>query len=187
MFRNTLRLALLVCLVVLMSPAYMPALLHVVAFVTERPVTVDSRAVGYRVEEGERTASGRLEARGRRVTLTADPRGHFQTDAQINGRTGEVMVDTGATSVALRQEDIGRLGLRPVPPSAYTVPISTANGSARAARVVLDEIRIGDVRVKKVEALVMPEKSLSTNLLGMSFIRRLSNVEMVGNRLTFQE
>jgi aspartyl protease family protein len=187
MFRNTLRGALLISLLVLMSPAYMPALLHVVAFVTERPVTVDTRAGGYRVEEGEPTIGRPATAGDRTVTLTADPRGHFQTEASINGHAVEMMVDTGATSVALRQEDIGRLGLRPVLPSAYTVPISTANGTAKAARILLAEIRIGRVRVKNVEALVMPERSLGTNLLGMSFIRRLSNVEMVGNRLTFSE
>ncbi|TBW39232.1 TIGR02281 family clan AA aspartic protease [Siculibacillus lacustris] len=187
MFRNTLRAALLLCLLVLMSPAYMPALLHVVAFVTERPVTVDTRAVGYRVEEGAGAPSRAAESSGRSVTLRADPRGHFQTEATINGRAIDVMVDTGATSVALRQEDLMRLGLRPVLPSAYTVPIATANGTAHAARVTLNEVRIGDVRVKNVEALVMPEKSLGTSLLGMSFIRRLSNVEMVGSRLTFHE
>ncbi len=67
------------------------------------------------------------------------------------------------------------------------MPIATANGTAKAARVTLDEIRIGNVRVKNVEALVMPERSLGTNLLGMSFIKRLSNVSMAGGQLTFSE
>jgi aspartyl protease family protein len=171
----------------LMSPAYVPLLMHVVAFVTERPVAMDTRAVGYRVEEGTGATERVMESRGRMVTLRADPRGHFQAEAAINGRTIPVMVDTGATSVALRHEDLGRLGLRPLLPSDYTVPIATANGAARAARVTLGEIRVGDVRVRNVEALVMPEKALGTSLLGMSFIKRLRNVEMTGGRLTFVE
>jgi aspartyl protease family protein len=187
MYRNLLRLTLIGALAALMSPAWVPSLLHVVAFVTERPVAVDERAVGYRVEEGSATASRMLSGHGRRVTLRADARGHFQSDATINGRPVRVMVDTGATSVALRHEDAGNLGVRPVMPTDYTVPIATANGTARAARITLAEIRVGAVRVKNVEALVMPEHALGTNLLGMSFIRRLRNVELASGRLTFIE
>ena len=187
MVRNLLRLALVISLAVLMSPAYMPALLHVVAFVTERPVAVDGRAVGYSVEEGRAPMAAMRAGNGRRVTLESDARGHFQTEAAINGKSVAVLIDTGATSVALRGEDVGRLGLRPPLPSDFTVAISTANGTARAARVILDEVRIGNVRVRKVEALVMPERMLETNLLGMSFIRRLSNVEMADGKLTFVE
>ena len=187
MYRNALRLTLLGALLALMSPAWVPWLLHVVAFVTERPVAVDSRAVGYRVEEGIGAISRVVTSSGRRVTLKADARGHFQAEAAINGRPIGVMVDTGATSVALRYEDAGALGVRPLLPTDYTVPIATANGTARAARITLAEVRIGDVRVKNVEALVMPERSLGTNLLGMSFIRRLKNVELAGGRMTFVE
>lgn len=187
MFRNALRLTLLAAMLALMSPAYVPMLLHFISRVTERPVAMDTRAVGYRVEEGTGATARVLETRGRMVTLRADPRGHFQAEAAINGRPIAVMVDTGATSVALRHEDAFQLGLRALLPSDYTVPIATANGTARAARVTLGEVRIGDVRVKNVEALVMPDKALGTTLLGMSFIKRLSNVELAGGRLTFVE
>ena len=187
MYRNALRLTLFGAMAALMSPAWVPSLLHVVAFVTERPVAVDSRAVGYRVEEGSATATRPTPIPGRRVTLKADARGHFLTEASINGRGIPVMVDTGATSVAIRHEDAGALGVRPMMPSDYTVPIATANGTARAARVTLAEVRIGDVRVKNVDALVMPERALGTNLLGMSFIKRLRNVELASGRLTFVE
>ena len=187
MLRRVLRWALFVSLAVLMSPVYVPKLLHVVAFVTDRPVAVDEKATGYRVEEGFGAVSSPRSSGGRRVTLEADGRGHFQTEATINGRSVPVLIDTGATSVALRFEDMSRLGIRAPLPSEYTVPIATANGNARAARVVLPEVRVGDVRVRKVDALVMPERMLSTSLLGMSFIRRLSNVEMADGRLTFVE
>ena len=187
MLRRVLRFALYGSLAVLMSPIYVPKLLHFVAFVTDRPVAVDGRATGYRVEEGAAPMAAMRSGTGRRVTIESDGRGHFQTDAAINGRTVPVLIDTGATSVALRQEDVARLGLRQPMPSDYTVPIATANGQAKAARVILDEVRIGGVKVRKVEALVMPERALGTNLLGMSFMRRLSNVEMADGRLTFVE
>ncbi len=187
MYRNALRLTLLGAMAALVSPAWVPWLLHVVAFVTERPVAMEARAVGYRVEEGATASARTLPGAGRKVTLKADARGHYLTEATINGRGVPVMVDTGATSVALRHEDAGALGVRPPLPSDYTVPIATANGAVRAARVTLAEVRIGEVRVKNVEALVMPERALGTNLLGMSFIKRLRNVELAAGRLTFVE
>ncbi|WP_333823195.1 retropepsin-like aspartic protease family protein [Pinisolibacter sp.] len=187
MYRNALRLTLFGAMAALMSPAWVPWLLHVVAFVTERPVAMETRAVGYRVEEGAGATARVLPSHGRTVTLKSDSRGHFLTEAAINGRAVAVMVDTGATSVALRNEDAAAIGVRPLLPSDYTVPIATANGTARAARVTLTEVRVGAVRVKNVEALVMPERALGTNLLGMSFIRRLRNVELASGRLTFVE
>ena len=187
MYRNALRLTLFGAMAALMSPAWVPWLLHVVAFVTERPVAMETRAVGYRVEESTGATSRTMPSQGRTVTLRSDSRGHFLTEATINGRAVAVMVDTGATSVALRYEDAAAIGVRPLLPSDYTVPIATANGTARAARVTLSEVRIGAVRVKNVEALVMPEHALGTNLLGMSFIRRLRNVELASGRLTFVE
>ena len=128
MLRRVLRFALYGSLAVLMSPIYVPKLLHLVAFVTDRPVAVDGRATGYRVEEGAAPMAAMRSGSGRRVTIESDGRGHFQTDAAINGRSVPVLIDTGATSVALRQEDVSRLGLRQPMPSDYTVPIATANG-----------------------------------------------------------
>ncbi len=104
----------------------------------------------------------------------------------INGHGLGVMIDTGATSVALRFEDAARLGLH-AEPEEFTVPIATANGSTRAARAILQEIRIGNIRVRNVEALIVPAKALTTNLMGMSFLKRLTKVQIAGSRLVLEE
>ena len=182
MVRNLLRLVLVAAFGVMLSPVWLPYLVQAAAWVADRPDRGRTAAVAQR----DTAASNTLEQRGRTTVLTADPRGHFLVEAAVNGRPIGVMVDTGATSVALRAEDAAQLGLRPMP-ADFTVPIATANGTTRAARVTLAEIRIGDVRVKGVEALVVPEKALGTNLLGMSFMRRLSKVEMAGGRLVLRE
>lgn len=103
------------------------------------------------------------------VTLTADGRGHFVAQGQINGSTTHMLVDTGATMVALPAADAARLGIdyksgRP----AY---VNTANGAVTAYLVKLDSVKIGDIEVHQIDAVVQ-EQGLPFILLGMSFLNR---------------
>ena len=100
--------------------------------------------------------------------------GHFTTSADINGTSIRVLVDTGATAVALSYEDARSVGLRPGSLD-YTVPVSTANGVTQAARVRLKKVVIDGVSVDDVDGLVLPEGALEGTLLGMSFLGRLSS------------
>lgn len=106
--------------------------------------------------------------------LKADQSGHFVTDADINGRSVRVLVDTGATVVALSYEDASDVGLRPGN-LEFNVPVSTANGVAQAARVKLDQVSIDGIEVEDVEGLVLPRGALRGTLLGMSFLGRLGS------------
>ncbi|MDA7946054.1 MAG: TIGR02281 family clan AA aspartic protease [Hyphomicrobiaceae bacterium] len=122
----------------------------------------------------------------RSVTLKADGRGHFLTRAYINGRPIVVMVDTGATKVALSYEDADRLGLRPTEKD-FTLRANTANGIARGAPVNIGSVRIGDVEVKNLRGSISEPGTMSITLLGMEFIRRLERFEMRGRELTLVE
>lgn len=106
--------------------------------------------------------------------LKAVSGGHFITKAEINGRDIDVMVDTGATAVALSYEDAETAGLRPSSLD-YTITVSTANGLAKAAPVTLEKVEIDGVRVTDVNGLVMPEGAMRGSLLGMSFLGRLQS------------
>ena len=106
--------------------------------------------------------------------LKADGNGHYFAEADIDGTTIAVMIDTGASGVALSYEDAERVGLRPHALD-YDTPVSTANGIVQAARVVLRRIEIDNVRVRDVEGIVLPEGALRGSLLGMSFLGRLSS------------
>ena len=106
--------------------------------------------------------------------LKASRGGHFFTSADINGTAVTVLVDTGATAVALSFEDARSVGLRPGSLD-YTIPVSTANGTTQAAAVRLDRIVIDGVEVEDVDGLVLPEGALEGTLLGMSFLGRLSS------------
>jgi aspartyl protease family protein len=106
--------------------------------------------------------------------LKANSHGHFVTNASINGHDIAVLVDTGATAVALSFEDADTAGLRPSYLD-FDVPVSTANGMAKAARVKIDRIAIDGVEVDDVDALVLPDGALRGTLLGMTFLGKLSS------------
>jgi aspartyl protease family protein len=79
------------------------------------------------------------------------------------------MVDTGASSIALREGDAARIGIHPTR-REFTARISTANGVIMAAPIQLGRVEIGDVIVRNVTAMVLPDEALGENLLGMSFL-----------------
>jgi aspartyl protease family protein len=108
----------------------------------------------------------------RTVTLNSDRRGHFQADVRVDGRTIEFLVDTGASTVALNEKSAAKLGIYPSARD-YTVRTHTANGIGKAARVRLNRVELNGITVHDVEAMVMPDEALSTNLLGMSFLSRV--------------
>ncbi|MCA1952598.1 MAG: TIGR02281 family clan AA aspartic protease [Hyphomicrobiales bacterium] len=131
-------------------------------------------------------ASAPVVAGSRVVALRGDNRGHFQTDAQINGRFVRVLVDTGASIVVLSAEDARAAGLE-APRDAYTARMQTANGEVRAARVRIAELRLQSIVVRDVEAAILPPGALKGTLLGMSFLKRLAGFEMQGGTLVLKQ
>lgn len=158
--------------VALVAPRLMPQLLAAV-------VAGDGGA-GAAVTPGPAPAS--TGGHARRAVLRADRFGHFAANAVVNGRSIDMLVDTGASLVALSPATAARLGIHPAA-GEYTLRMSTANGGAMAAPVMLDEIRIGDVTVRQVEAAVISGPGLGVDLLGMTFLRRLSRFEAGGGEL----
>jgi aspartyl protease family protein len=114
-------------------------------------------------------ASGPAPSRGSEIVLTAGRNGHFRTNGQINGKAIEFMVDTGASSVVISQQDADRLGLDYK--NAPQGLASTANGTAPFRLITLRAVRIGDVEVANVEAAVIPAP-MNGALLGNSFLMR---------------
>jgi aspartyl protease family protein len=108
----------------------------------------------------------------RTMEIRAGGGGHFQVEARVDGRRLDFMVDTGASQITLRESEAARLGIHPTPRD-YTVRINTANGAGRAARVELGMVEVGDIIVRDIPALVVPDEALSVNLLGMSFLSRV--------------
>ncbi len=122
----------------------------------------------------------------RSVTLRADRSGHFFARAHINGRAVAVLVDTGATAIALSYEDARQIGIEPRE-SDFTSSARTANGFVRTAPVTIDAIRIGDVEVRNLRGSIAEPGNQHITLLGMEFIRRLGRFELRGHELILVE
>lgn len=115
---------------------------------------------------------GGNSAGGSRIVLNADSRGHFMASGAINGRSGvSFMLDTGATTVAMSVADATRIGLDYQ--KGTPVRMNTANGVAQGYRLRLDSVRVGDVEVRDIDAIVS-QQPMPFVLLGNSFIGRFS-------------
>ena len=111
-------------------------------------------------------------AGSRSVTLQDDGRGHFLVQARVDGRWIDFLVDTGASLIALRESSAAKLGVHPSARD-YLIAMQTANGVGKAARIQLNAVEVNGITVRNVEAFVIPDEQLSTNLLGMSFLSRV--------------
>lgn len=111
------------------------------------------------------------------VRIRSDRSGHYVSEVDFNGRRFRAIIDTGATLVAIRYEDARALGLI-TPSDRFDIRVNTANGEARARRVQLRSVRIGAIQLENVEAMVLDQGMLGQNLLGMSFLKRLSRFEV---------
>lgn len=115
---------------------------------------------------GERGAAG-----PRDLELKADAGGHFVTEGWINGKATRFMVDTGATAVSLSQSEAERLGLDWK--RAPMAQANTANGTVPAHILQLGTVRIGELVLNNVGAVVLPAQ-LPHVLLGNTFLSRVS-------------
>ncbi|MDE0148608.1 MAG: TIGR02281 family clan AA aspartic protease [Rhodospirillaceae bacterium] len=119
----------------------------------------------------------------RSLTVRASGSGAFFLDVFLNGRPARMLVDTGATGVALSPADAVAAGLD-VGRLRYTVPVQTADGAALAAHAVLDSIQVGGLTFRNQRALVLRQGQIS--LLGVTVLRRFRSFEISGDRLTLR-
>jgi aspartyl protease family protein len=118
------------------------------------------------------------------VVLRRSADGHFYADMSINGTDMRLMADTGASVVALSVADAENAGID-VDQLDFTIRMSTANGTALAARVRLDEVRVGQIVRQDVTAIV--SRGLSQSLLGMNFFSSLSKFQIENDELLLKD
>ena len=114
------------------------------------------------------------------VVLSADERGHFVTMGTINGGTVQFLVDTGATMISMGKGDARRVGIDYR--QGQRGMSSTANGVAPVYKVKVDTVRIGEITLNNVDALVH-DQDMPWVLLGMSFLNRVE-MRREGSNLT---
>ena len=126
------------------------------------------------------------QASSRSLSIPRDARGHFQTNGRIDGQRVEFMIDTGASVVALNERSAARFGLRPSP-SDYKATVNTANGTIKAAPARIAMIELGELTVRDVDAMVLPDEALSENLLGLSFLSKLKRFEYANGKMVLEQ
>ena len=114
------------------------------------------------------------------VVLKRGLDGHYRSEALINGEKVDVLVDTGATGVAISQSIADKLNLK----SIDAISTRTANGDSVGYMVRLDSIKLGGVEAKNVAAMIAPELDGDV-LLGMSFLGRM-DVRLYKGQMTIK-
>jgi aspartyl protease family protein len=112
------------------------------------------------------------------VVLTREVDGHFYADVTVDGVPLRMLVDTGASVIALTGADAEELNITWDP--AQVGPVAQgASGPVEGVKVIIPEITLGDHSARQVQALVIPE-GLAVSLLGQSFLSTLGQVQMSG-------
>ena len=135
----------------------------------ESGATIEANGKRQTIALGEHVNRSTSDGGRQSVTLRADGQGHYMVQGQINGGTVRMLLDTGATMIALPASDATRLGIDYKKGSVGYV--NTANGVVPAYKVKLNTVKVGDIEINQVDAVVQ-EQGLPIILLGMSFLNR---------------
>ncbi len=143
----------------------------------EAVIELDGEQKSYQV--GARYGGSFAAGKKREVRIIKDNRGSYYTSGTINGRPVDMLLDTGASSVAMSSVEAKRLGIQYWLTGTKTM-VSTASGLARAYAVTLDRVQVGQISLNNVEGMVVEGGSPSQVLLGMSFLNRV-HITNTGN------
>lgn len=121
---------------------------------------------------------------GQRIEIGASHDGHFYLTADVNGQPIRFMVDTGASSVFLSQDDARSAGIDP-DALTYNSAAITANGRVRTADVRLDSFAVGDIIDNNVTAQVT-DSDMDGSLLGLAYLNRYARITLEGDTLILE-
>jgi aspartyl protease family protein len=145
-------------------------------------VSASSEAAVLLINGEETTArlDGRVSTRKRsaevkEVQVWRNTAGMYTTVGSINGLHVSLLVDTGATQVAMNASQARRLGID-FHVIGQPASVTTASGVAPAWMVTLDSVKVGDLEVRNVPAVVIDGAQPAVTLLGMSYLERLEIV-----------
>lgn len=163
--------------------------LILLALVTAYVYREDAQQVASRVTAGliPGRASTTVDENGfNTVVLYKGQAGHFLADTLVDGSPISMMVDTGATTIALSYEDAQRAGLNPQN-LAFNSIVMTANGPARSAYVTIPQLSVGGISRTNLQAGVAERGKLDKSLLGMNFLSTLSSFSFGGDELKLRD
>ena len=123
-----------------------------------------------------------IDSRNGTATFRRGIDGHFLVATTVNGSDMPLLFDTGASAVVLSYADARRAGID-VASLHFDTPVTTANGTGRAAMVTIDQMDVGGIKRRGVPAFVADRGALNGSLLGMTFLSTLSRYSVAGDKL----
>jgi len=145
-------------------------LLLISADSSEAVIEIDGEQKSYQV--GAKYGGNFATGQKREVRITRNNHGSYYTVGSINGRNVDMMLDTGATSVAMSSVEAKRLGIQ-YWLSGQEIMVSTASGRAKGYAITLDKVQVGSIALNNVRATVVEGSSPTQVLLGMSFLNKV--------------
>jgi aspartyl protease family protein len=125
-----------------------------------------------------RPAAATAKAVPKETLLKRHDDGHFYADVEVNGELVHFLIDTGASGVALTEEDAGRVGLH-FSPAEYEPVGMGAGGPIRGKLVTLDRVSLDGKEARDVHGAILQGSTIS--LLGQAYLSKMGSVEMSGD------
>jgi aspartyl protease family protein len=142
-------------------------------------IAADSRTATLRVDGQTRQfglqreyTEGFAQAERQQVSIPRGEGGHYRITGSINGQAVGFMVDTGATSVSMSSAQARRLGID-YRMDGTPVRAATASSAVEGYQVNLARVKVGDIELSNVQALVLEGRFPLEVLLGMSWLSRV--------------
>ncbi|MEM9732961.1 MAG: TIGR02281 family clan AA aspartic protease [Pseudomonadota bacterium] len=176
---------------IMLAALFGPTLFMKSGLLGSKPTAQQAEATSTQADPRRETTIAKVayksdEEDGYSVSTQRDASGHFHFDTVMNGADVPVMVDTGASVVAINKSVAEEIGVE-VDEESRGVTVNTANGRVKAYPVTIEEIAIGEVVVENVKAVVLGDEALSDTLLGMSFLNKLSGFDIRDGELTLRQ
>lgn len=147
-------------------------------------ILIDASRGGSNGDPGNPSSQSRaIDELDHGVELTRDENGYFFADVQINGAPIHMLVDTGATVIALSRDDAQLAGIA-TPIGMNDVVGQGADGEVKGVQIRLDKVALGDKIVENVPAIVL--NSGGQSLLGQSFLSQFASVKIEGDKMVLR-
>lgn len=130
------------------------------------------------------SSASKPRSSGGEVRLSRSGDSHFYADTNIDGTNIRMMVDSGASIIALTRRDAEAIGI-----DVDRLPISgtarTAGGDIPMRTVMLDSVEVDGLEVRQVQAAVI-DADMGVSLLGQSYLSKLDAVNVEGDTMTLR-
>jgi aspartyl protease family protein len=132
---------------------------------------------------GAQNAAPQSTSQNGSLDIPRSENGHFYADVDVNGTKVRMLIDTGATGIALSREDARSAGIA-TSIGMNDVVGEGADGSVHGEVVTVDRLSLGNAKAEAVPAIVL--NSGGQSLLGQTFLAKFASVEIHGDTMTLR-